>query len=174
MENKTRPAGYPAGYRRGALDLRGPGRHQARMRTAFPLALLALAACGAPGPEAPADALTLTVTGSETGPDGRICAFDVLVLNATGSDVANVQAAYMARTRASGSVSEYIVLGDFLHGEERSGRIFVTGAPCGDVDSLELVRAVCTVAPVADPAQSCAGAVWLDGGGVVEVVYDQE
>jgi hypothetical protein len=142
--------------------------HPSRIATAVILAL-AMAACRDGVAEPRAESVALTVTGTETSPDGKMCAFDVTARNGTGRDAVNIQVAYTAETTSNGVQSEYIVLGDLAADEEKTGRLILTGAPCGDVQTLKLTRAVCTVSPVADPPESCADAVILDGGGVIEV-----
>lgn len=127
-----------------------------------------LPACG--GQVAEPEGLALTITGQETGgPGGGACAYDLTGVNATGRDAANVQIAYTAQTDGAGTQSEYVVLGDFAAGEERQGRIFITGAPCEAILTLKLTRAVCTVELEGGGTESCAGAVTLSGGGVVEM-----
>lgn len=133
---------------------------------AMTAAALALAGCGEPSVPT---GIVLTATGTETSPDGRMCAVDVTARNATDRDATNIQVAYTATTSGSGVQSEYVVLGDLAAGEEKAGRLILTGAPCAELELLKLTRAVCTVSPVADPPESCADLVTLDGAGVVEI-----
>jgi hypothetical protein len=150
------------------------------IRSAAFAAILLVAACGQPSapapeaaaPDAPAAGLSLTVTGSATHPDEDMCAYTVLVANRMDVDAVNLQVAYTARTEGFGTVSDYMLLGDYPAGLELAGRIFVSSAPCAAIRTLKLTRAVCTVAPVADPPASCAADVTLHGGGVVEIAAD--
>jgi hypothetical protein len=145
--------------------------HPSRVAAAALLALI-MAACGDGVAEPRAESVALTVTGTETSPDAKMCAFEVTARNGTRRDAANIQVAYTAETISNGVQSEYIVLGDLAVDEEKAGRLILTGAPCDDVQTLKLTRAVCTVSPVADPPESCAEAVVLDGAGVIDVPSD--
>lgn len=116
--------------------------------------------------------LVLAVEGAKTGADGRRCVLDVKVRNDTGAAALNVQAAWMAQTEGFGIISDYQVLGEFAVGEARPVQLGIFGAPCDAVRDVKLTRTVCVVGPAADPPQSCADRVMLDGGGIVTVSRD--
>ncbi|GEM_PF-5117490 len=156
-----------------------------RIAAAILLVPFALAACGAesapqaapeaaqevePEAEAAPAALALTLTGmmDATPDDDDVCLIGMDGENRLERDAVNVQVAYTARTESQGTISEYIRLGDFAAGETRSGRMFVS-ASCGQIVDLKLSRAVCTHMLDDGATESCADAVTLDGGGVVDI-----
>lgn len=146
-----------------------------RMLTVLVPALLTLVACSArheaeaAGPVATAGRFVLAVESAATQADGRRCILRVSARNDTGAAALNVQAAWMVQTDGFGIISDYQRLGDFAAGETRSLQLVVSGPPCNAIRDMKLTRAVCATGPAADPLQSCADLVMLDGGGVVVV-----
>lgn len=147
-----------------------------RLSIALTAAALALTACGsadgvasAPQPASTAGRLLLTVEKAETAAEGRRCDLAVSARNDTGVGAMNVQAAWMAQTEGFGIISDYQMLGDFAADEARTLRLSIVGAPCAAVRSVKLTRAVCAVAPLRGPPETCADRVTLDGGGIVPV-----
>lgn len=135
------------------------------------VALLALTACARPDkadgeiPDGGAGRLVLAVESAETSSDGRRCVLGVTATNHTGEAALNVQAAWMAQTEGSGSISDFQMLGDFAVGEERPLQLGIFGAPCDAVKDVKLTRAVCTLDRGENPPESCADRVVLEGRG---------